>query len=400
MKHLSTIFSEFSKIAIESDWWKKLKPDQQKLYLQQHRKTKLRPGPATSAQRLLGQLPKRWKETIMYNGLGANSPVESIGVAEKTIRQAFDDNAIAVIGKSGGKVAFMIRQDGFTPGKYRLSIIDPSILKSSVDKRDDSSGDIFETERKWRRGHSYDSRKYDFRLRPLLDKINFLSVGDVLMVKHDEERSKLKQQRSESQSGVAEDLAKKKMLNETIKPVYDFYKAKIEDALETLRNASVPSMEDVMADRFATENMSKAMQSIKDNVSKIQSIRYDLPYEIKYQSYRSDPLRSMKDRRGESKEFLNSMKKIKDRFSEVYNEINREKIDDISHDLYSLKNEESGMQAEKIKQDILDDFDDIGFKNDEIRKLINELQSPQKLNIVEIIQKIRDDVLHKQEVNA
>jgi myo-inositol catabolism protein IolC len=43
MNHSTSILESFLKVAIEQDWWKKLTPQQQRDYLRQHRKTKLRP---------------------------------------------------------------------------------------------------------------------------------------------------------------------------------------------------------------------------------------------------------------------------------------------------------------------------------------------------------------------
>lgn len=335
MKHLAAIQKQFSitgvsndviRIAVESDWWKKLSPEEQRQYILQHRQTRLRPTtgqPVNITKTVLSSLPKDWKKKVIYAGGGENSQVEQLPdmLRAKVLRDKFKDGDTKIIVgfKAGGNMArmepaFVITENtyGKTP-KFNIS--------ATIDAQGNSipPTDLYDKKRRYsRRRGSWEERIRELRMSNVVDKLPDIPYT-VYAVKPDPKRQKLRQQRTDMEPGstnISHKGLENKMIAEAVKPAYDYYSARLQQGLDQLRDSAVPSFDDVLSsERQSDVDVNRLIDGIKHDKDKIRSLSsaigsiwHHLPSGEK--SY-SDDWRSR-----DAKRFLEDIKSLKERFKD------------------------------------------------------------------------------------
>ena len=329
MKHLAIICSEFFKFAIDRDWWKNLSKEEQQQYILQHKRTKLKPTQQNEMLKIFSNIPKEWKEQLVNYKVnaGERSNIEQLpdAMRPRLMKQVFDD------GKVGAIVAFTTQSE---PAFFITRGYDQD--KFQCERYKDTDGyiltghDAFVKETKRQhdrlhrghviRGHNYDVT--DLRMSKIVENLPDLPYK-MFVIKHDEPRQELHQMREGLKTDNRKREIQTKLIAKAIKPIYDYYSAKLQASIDELKNESVPKFSDVInASRYSNvmKDTSKITENIKSLKDKLSSLSYsisrakgmDLPAEG--QSYSKNVERSKQH----IHEFLDEIKDLKKRFEEDY----------------------------------------------------------------------------------
>lgn len=399
MKHFAIIINEFVKKAVDSDWWKKLSPDEQKQYISQHKRTKLRPTPdnnevygdTQTMKRIFSSIPKQWKKTLLYNGVGRDSTVERLpdALRPRVMKQAFDNNTQAIlIFKAGTPITSMepefiitksYEDDKFSCRKYKDN-------QGNVLDQDAYSSYMGVSKPRYNRGIRYDSRKTDLRMSNLVEMIPNQAYT-VFAIKTDPERQKLRQMRGEEKNQRNFRDIESKLIEKAAKPIYDYYSESLQKNIGKLNAVAIPAFENVLnADPYAKDTtaikIDKVMQNIKDIRSKLNSLNYDIK-SAGHLPYENDPYIVMKEdgayNKNRVKSFLDSVKKLKTKYKDEYTEAMYAKKRDVLQDL-----------ASKHYEDAIDTLNSIGLK-DIATKIEKQVESKAIVfNIAELSKLIMD----------
>jgi len=370
MKHLSfivDIIDEFKKIAIDTDWWRKLTPEEQKLYISEHRKTKLRPTaprrPAGSGSMvdIYKNIPKSWAKSLSYEGVGENS-ITSL-LSDKPIAKVFRDamkpsDSVAIIGYSKDGSKFKITKS-YDKNKFKTDFIDKNnneILINEPVHRYSS-----------RRG-GYTTYKNELRMGNLVDKIPDKQYK-ICVVKTDDKLMKQRQIRSDLKPGHIKRNVEGKILAKALKPVYDYHTDIIRNNLNKLEKYSVPDYDNLVNEGL--QDIKSVINNIENSRQKLSRIKHAVtdyyaklpPADVPY-----------KDRMYAIKRFVKHINDTKEKFK---NDINKAK----SERLYTAMN----LVKDRKIVDAIDILQSIGEKIP--TELINAVKekkiSKQNINIVD-----------------
>jgi len=346
MKHLAIIQKQFSilcisnsivKKAIDENWWKKLSPEEQRKYLMQHRRTKLRPTsqPFNLTQTIFRSVPASWKKTISYAGGGNNSDIEQLPdmLRSKVLKDAFSAGAKAVVGfKSGTNITKMKPVFIITSSTWSRS------PKFNIETAIDSNGNtinpvrLYDIKPRYSRRNrvSWDERVTDLRMTNIIGKLPD-EPYTVYAIKADPKRQEIKQQRSfmkeKNRPGRVD--VENRMIADVVKPVYDYYSAKLQQGLEQLRDVAVPSFNDLLEDtesEMANKRYKMLIDDVKDARDKIASLSSAVS-SLKWQHLPTGE-HSYSDtwRAGEAKRFIRGINEIKERFADDMKEAKKTKL--------------------------------------------------------------------------
>jgi hypothetical protein len=301
MKHLASIQKQFAaygrdfnivKVAIESDWWKKLTPEQQKQYILEHRRTKLRPEPAyvpsesNLMKRVIRDLPGPWKKQLVANGVGVNSGLHQLPdmLRSRVLKEAFEDKSVkAIVGfERGGNItqlqpAFVITPCGWKEDKFNLRAV-----KNKDGTQTDPSAAAFIPKERSRRGRSWRSGGYrtwtdhvtELRMSAIVDKIQDLPYT-VFAVSTDPRRMELRQERSSLQAVSSRRQVEKALVAKVAKPVFDYYSSIIQQNTAKLQVASIPSFDELVSPGF-TDNSRRNQEKLTAIVGRIKQAQDQL----------------------------------------------------------------------------------------------------------------------------
>jgi hypothetical protein len=363
MKHLASIQKQFAaygrdlnivkivKIAIESDWWKKLTPEQQRQYILEHRRSKMRPNRAYPGwspdtglipaepvfmKRILTSVPNQWKKILVQNGVGVNSGTRQLPdmLRSRVLKEAFEDRSVrAVVGfERGGPMtkmqpAFMIRPSGWKEDKFNLLAVknkdgvsvDPNELAFIPKER------VRHSRRDWR-SRSWTERITDIRMSAVIDKVQDLPYT-VFAITSDPQRAELRQERSSLQAVSKKRDIEKTLVAKTVRPVFDYYSSIIQRNTAKLQTQVIPSFDEVVSPDYSSTRSSRIQERLSDIVNSIKEAHNKL-------SNLSDSARSTTSwyglpEAGESiggqyekrkvLEFMTKLKELKTKYSEDYN---------------------------------------------------------------------------------
>jgi len=385
------IINEFEKIAIDSDWWKKLPREEQLKYIKQHRKTKLRPTPLTKSEQqmttILNSIPKRWKKTLIRSdGVGKNSEYFMLStdtLRGKPMRDAFKDHgAVALVAfKSNTTEPEFLITRSWEENKYKAEA-----MTDDVGVKLDKPRDIYRTKyRPRRRGMSYDERIRDLRMKGITDRLPDRPY-DIYALTVDPKRKELQQARSGEKPQLKKRSIESTVIANEVKPIYDYYSDKLQQNLEVLKDAAVPSFDSlVKKERYSRlpgeEKMKTAIDEVKNARDKLSSL-----------SSAIDRIRSLPHEgevllpqfgysRDEAKRFLEGIKDLRSRFKKEYKYAYRQKIRDAVDSLDILNQENvadavDALKSVKLKsmaQEVIDLYkDSLKAKSAKAKKKIED----------------------------
>lgn len=360
MKHLASIQKQFAaysrdfnivKIAIESDWWKKLTPEQQKQYILEHRRSKMRPNRAHWSpdtrhpgyailsespfmKKVLTSVPKIWKKTLVQQGIGANSSLRQLPdmLRSKVLKEAFEDKSVrAIVGferssPASMKPAFMIMPSGWKEDKFTLRVVknkdgtpaNPEDLAFIPKER------VRRSRRDWRHS-TWTERITDIRMSAVIDKIQDLPY-EVFAVAQDPKRLELRQERKSLQEVSKRRDIEKALVAKTIRPVYDYYSSVIQRNTAKLQDASVPTFDEIVSPNYRSSGLARKQDQfsvitarIKDAQDKISSLGRSVDSIVSYHNLPEveKPIGGEWEKRKVS-EFMRELKELKTRYSEDY----------------------------------------------------------------------------------
>ena len=396
MKHLASIQKQFAafakdfniiKMAIDNDWWKKLTPEQQKQYILEHRRTKLRlvngPRNLSNTDLILSSMPKPWKKSLIYKGIGKNSPTVQLPdmLRSNLLKSTFDDNTKvkAIIGFKRGtpttdmKPEFMITKCDFEKDKFNCQVlqkaghpVNPDSYESYLAKDKDSYSR--------RRGYQkYQIR--DIRMSAIVEQLPD-EPYTILAIEFDPERIQSKQMKSALNESSSRREIEGKLVAKAVKPIYDYYSAKIQTNIDDLKNYAVPTFDDVLNDRKTNNAVTTdAMKNLKIYSDKLNSLSSNISYVTKWGDhlpYRDEPYLSKNTNSERVKEnihsFLRKVKELKDDNQEDYEKAVGFKIRSA---LSSIRNHNNFEDAADQMRDI--GKDDVANKLNNMQKEYNNL---------------------------
>lgn len=358
MNHLATIQTEFtglSKVALESEWWRKLSPEEQRQYILQHRKTKLRPQsrPSSVARSILTKVPKQWRKRLVSEQIGENSEFIQLSdkVRPRELKAAFDESgAKVVIGFTRPditsqqlKPAFLITKSGWKEDKFRASTLTPDQQEQNIYKEKERS-----RRGSWRYGggRSWTEQVNDLRMSAITDSLPDVPYV-IYALKMDEERLKTRQERSGLQSVLKRREIEKKLITDIAKPIYDYYDENLQAYTKQLQQSAMPSFDKVMQgkhegiDNQIVDKIKEANSQIGRLASTIDSFRYsNLPSQD--EPYSKDRY----DRQG----FMRRLKEFKEGFAKQYNLACQRRIKYITESIKKNDFADAIYQLDLIKQ--------------------------------------------------
>jgi hypothetical protein len=406
MKHLAIICAEFLKSAVDRDWWKKLSPQEQQQYILQHKKTKLRPTNLdqssietnqSNMQRLFSIIPKNWKNTLIYEGVGENSNVERLSDAlrPRAIKQALEDeSAIAIVAFKAGtpitdmKPEFIITKVSYEPEKFNCKRLTDNV--GNIIDQNSNDAYVSEITESYRRGVISKYKKTDLRISKIIDKLPD-EAYTVFAIKTDPERFKLKQMRGESTADDNYRTIEKTLIAKTVKPVFDYYSYNLQNSYDQLKNIAVPSFEDIMnADPYARDTNADKIEKIMENIKIFRSRLNSLNYHIRSAQREHLPTegRPYKDENDSDwnkrkvHKFLDEIKKLKQN-------------DDLKNDFDRAVRFKKRLAIESLQknkfEDAADLLDDINMKklSDKIKQL-SSMTDKSKVNVNDLADEIQN----------
>lgn len=338
MNHFATIVGEFLKSAIETDWWKKLPHEEQLQYIKQHRKTKLRPTmmdvlrkPVNEQlmNRIFKSIPREWKKEMIYKNVGINSSTMQLSDAlrPRQLKEAFDDNgAVIIVGFKSGTPITKMQPEFMIKRSYENDKFNASKIEIKDDKKVMSS--VTENRERWRRGsrhssgHTYTERKSDLRMSKIVEKLEDKAYT-VFAIKPDEERMKLRQQRSDLADVFKRRDIERKLLKDAVQPIYNYYSDRLNSNISKLQEIAVPRFDDILASgsytgtansidvrQATTQKITNSIKLYQDKLSTLSSAVNS------FKAYRKLPLqdKSYAEDRYNRQEFMKELKNLKDRF--------------------------------------------------------------------------------------
>lgn len=356
MKHLASILNEFIKIAIEADWWKKLTPEQQKEYIKQHRLTKLKPA-LTDEQKhtrqLLSSIPKEWKkELVRQYGVGESSKVEQLPdvLKPRQLKNLFDGTNIkAVIGFKAGtpiteKVPIFYIKPSYEKDKFEAQIFKEDNSVKPITKT------VTKNNRRNRYNPTYNYQKRDLRMTNIVESLPDQAYT-VFAIRSDEERSKIHQMRETSKSTTKIREIELKLISNTIKPMYDFYKAKLEDNISKLSQQAVPSFESVISG-VNDMNELPVVKNTMDTISLLNNKLSYLSSDVSAFKFYHLPSQGklLSENKHEIKGFLNKVKEIKNKYVQdrktlIVNLLKRNQIDEANKQLQEFDSNDTTIET-------------------------------------------------------
>lgn len=412
MKHLATLCAEFFKRAIDRDWWSKLSPDEQKQYILQHRRTKLRPTLTSPKQimqqpdpvgelnrrtmkRVLNSIPKEWKKTLIYNGVGQDSSFEQLpdALRPRAMKQAFDDNTQAIVAFKAGTPITQMQPEFIITRTYEPEKFNCKRMKDNQGNpinQDSYDAYVSESKPKYRRGYRYDQKKTDLRMTNIVEKLPDQAYT-VFAIKADPERMKLRQMRGQKADAGEYRSVEKALIAKTVKPVYDYYSENLQKNLDQLKSVAVPSFENVMnADPYTKDPNSAKVEQIMQNVKafrdKLSSLNYRItsakrehlpaanePYLGK------NPAEDAEYKKRKIHRFLDEVKSLKDSIKDDYDKAIR----------YKKRQAVEATQNQDF-QESADILEDIGLKElAETMKKLSAMEDKSKVNINDLVYAIQ-----------
>jgi len=348
MNHWDLIQKEFRKSAvIDSDWWKKLPREEQLKYIKQHRQTKLRPTPETDESRrtiqLLGSIPKNWKNDLVRSkGVGKNSKLIQLpdALRGKLMRDAFKNGAVAIVAfKSGTPITKMDPEFFITPSyeqdKYNAVVVKDAEGNPIEEKHVYKEKQRYRRGSRYRHGGSYVDRIRDLRMGPIIEGLPDRAYN-VYAIKVDPSRMQKRQQRSSEAYISKRRAVENTLIANEIKPIYDYYSAKLQSNLEILRDAAVPSLNSIIEkDRYARlpgeDKMQKAIDEVKQARDKMSSLSSAID-SVRYNELpaKDTPIYNPESSRDKdkAKKFVEKVKELKTRFKDEYKYAYKQKVDD------------------------------------------------------------------------
>jgi len=356
MSHCEQIFREFNKIAINQDWWKNLPREEQLKYIKQHRGTKLRPTALVSHEtkhtiNVINSLPKRWKNTLVRgHGVGQNSELIQLpdALRGKQMRDAFKEpDVAAIVAFKSGTPINQLQPEFMIKPSYEENKYNAEVMMDAEGNPFNEPKSIYKEKYRRRRGRGYNERIHDLRMKAIIDNLPD-RVYTVYAIKSDPKRQeKIQARRGEKEVSIRRSVENTLIENE-IKPIYDYYSQKLQENLEILRDAAVPTFDAlVQKKRYSKLPGEKKMQEAIDNVKhardKLSSLSSAID-SVKYEHLPAvgSPIVPQEGwNRNKAKKFLEKIKELKSQFKNEYNYVYKQKIDDaitgLSRDIVSSK---------------------------------------------------------------
>lgn len=361
MNHLATIQTEFTglcKMALDSDWWKKLSLEEQRQYVLQHRRTKLRPNlrPSSVARSILTKAPVSWKKILTGEQIGENSEFTQLSdkVRPRELKAAFDESGVKAIvafikpdvTNHELKPAFLITKSSWKEDKFRASML----------TEDKGLQDVAQKKNRVVYRRRYGARSWTETINDLRMTAIAESIPDkpylIYALKMDEERLKTRQERSALKEKSTRRSIENKLIAEIAKPIYDYYDENLQKQLQELRDAAIPSFDKVINGKY--ESISNdVIEKVKDANTQIDqlssSIRsfgyYHLTEEGK--AYSQDSY----DRQS----FMKHLKEFKQKFAKQYNVASRRRLKYVIDSINKNDYADAIYQLDLIKQKELSD---------------------------------------------
>ncbi|MDO8641771.1 MAG: hypothetical protein Q7R33_09590 [Nitrosarchaeum sp.] len=411
--------SEFLKVAIDTEWWKKLTPEQQHQYLLEHRKTKLRPTserpiPSTTDRhsqsvmtKFFAVAPKSWKGVLLSEGTGYNSKVEQLSdmARPREIKEALTEGHAKVVigferdhdakGREKLKPAFIVKKASYPEHKFNVYAMETKAGKTAEINRP-----IYNEEQEYQRGRRgmqgryFTRRESDLRITPLIDKLVDKPYA-IFAVQIDEQKMALHQQRTTMKDVSQIREIQNKMKMNAIKPLYDYYAAEMQANLDKIGKLSVPSMKEILQDRYGFMEKrervtTNALEELKKFKNKMSSLGASLP------SYHSlptanEPLSGSEWKTRDVKRFLADLHNVRAARKEDFADAIEYKSDNAQ---LALRNADFVKAYDYVK--------DIGRKDlaQEIKDFAKTWKTPETLEMAEarntLAMNIRDELRNER----
>lgn len=385
MNHLVAIQTEFiglSKTAVESEWWKKLSPEEQRQYILQHRKTKLRPQsrPHSVARSILTKIPKDWKKKLVLEQIGENSEFTQLSdkVRPRELKSAFSEQGVkAIVGftksdvtSSELKPAFLITPSGYQDNKFRAYTLAENEESKDIVKKKDRY-------RRSRYGGSWTETIHDLRITAISE-----SIPDkpylIYAIKMDEERLKTRQERSSLKEVSKRRDIEKKLIADIAKPIYDYYDENLQTYIKRLQESAMPSFDKIIQGEHKSID-GRVIEKINEANSKIGSLASTVNG-FKYSNLTSQDEPYSKDRY-DRQSFMRRLKEFKEQFAKQYNLACQRRIKYVADSIKNNDYADAIFQLDLIKQkDLANELKQIVYppslggsgKNIDIRNEIDE----------------------------